>query len=225
MQTYTTPCGKTFHCNSLDEARYVYREIYEEKTYLRNGIQLYHRDNVIDVGANIGIFTMFMMEQDLDLEVHAIEPSPDIFKILLTNVSSYGNRVHTHECGVSNKSGEDLFIHYPNYSIMSGFGASPDEDMKTLKKGILSNLKENGVNLAEVSEQVVNRMARVALGERKEIVCSIKTISEIIDHDNIESIGLLKIDAEGSEQAIMEGVREDHWKRIRQIVMEIHDKD
>jgi uncharacterized lipoprotein len=51
----------------------------------------------------------------------------------------------------------------------------------------------------------------------------LRTISEIIDEAGISAIGLLKIDAEGSELDILAGIRDEHWGRVRQIVMEIHD--
>lgn len=41
----------------------------------------------------------------------------------------------------------------------------------------------------------------------------------------LETIDLLKIDVERAEMAVLRGVSDEHWQRIRQVVMEVHDVD
>ena len=36
---------------------------------------------------------------------------------------------------------------------------------------------------------------------------------------------LLKIDVERSELAVLDGIRAEHWPRIRQLTVEVHDID
>jgi hypothetical protein len=47
----------------------------------------------------------------------------------------------------------------------------------------------------------------------------------LIEETRTQEIGLLKIDAEGSELDILNGIQDEHWPLIKQVVMEIHDHD
>ena len=54
--------------------------------------------------------------------------------------------------------------------------------------------------------------------------CQLISVSDIIKENNIEKIDLLKIDAEKSELEILKGISDSDWEKIKQIVIEIHDK-
>lgn len=41
----------------------------------------------------------------------------------------------------------------------------------------------------------------------------------------LKTVDLLKIDVERAEMAVLEGVSVEHWPKIRQLVMEVHDLD
>lgn len=53
----------------------------------------------------------------------------------------------------------------------------------------------------------------------------LRTLSEIIEEYKIKKIDLLKLDAEKSELAILQGINNHHWSLIKQIVMEVHDQE
>ena len=53
--------------------------------------------------------------------------------------------------------------------------------------------------------------------------CSIKTFSEIINLLSISQIDLLKIDCEGNELNVINGINNKHWPIIKQIVIEVND--
>ena len=59
----------------------------------------------------------------------------------------------------------------------------------------------------------------------QQIHCPLQTISGIVNEHHLDRIDLLKIDAEAAEFDIVAGVRPEHWPRIRQAVMEIHNGD
>ena len=54
--------------------------------------------------------------------------------------------------------------------------------------------------------------------------CPLRTVSEIVDEERVERIDLLKVDAERSEREILAGIRDEHWDRIGQVVLEVHDE-
>lgn len=222
-EVFLAPDGLKIFQHATAETKYVYQEIFEDRVYFRHGIDLKNGETVFDIGANIGLFTLFVKENYENIKVHAFEPSPPIYNVLKANVARYGESVSIHACGMTDKPGEGNFTYYPNYSIMSGLHAGSDQDKETLRAGIKSQLLEQNVDPADIQDRSLDRMVKVALGQKQEYTCQLRTISEIMDEDGIQAIGLLKIDAEGSELDILAGIRDEHWGSIRQIVMEIHD--
>jgi FkbM family methyltransferase len=223
LSTYTAPNGLGFFHHSTNETDYVYNEIFVEQVYLQHGVTIQNSDVVFDIGANIGLFMMFLKENYEGVNVYAFEPSPPIFKILQANAERYGKSVHVFAYGIADKRGESLFTYYPNYSIMSGLHANETDDQSVLLSGIKSHLIERNIDPIDVGEKCLQRMVKAALGQKTEYVCQIRTISEVIEEHSINSVGLLKIDAEGSELNILYGIRDEDWPKVRQIVLEIHD--
>src|SRR5439155_465432 len=56
---YELPNGMPIIHRNPSETGFVFREIFEEHSYLRHGVTLKPGDCVFDVGANIGLFTLF----------------------------------------------------------------------------------------------------------------------------------------------------------------------
>lgn len=50
-----------------------------------------------------------------------------------------------------------------------------------------------------------------------------KTVSEIADAFRATCITLLKVDVEGDELEVLQGIRNDLWSSIQQVVLEVHD--
>ena len=59
----------------------------------------------------------------------------------------------------------------------------------------------------------------------KHIKCELKTLSYVIENNLLNKIDLLKIDCEGNELKVLNGIDEIHWPLIKQIVLEIHNID
>jgi FkbM family methyltransferase len=222
-EIFQAPNGLEIFHHAAAETQYVYREIFEDNVYFRHGIGLASGETVFDIGANIGLFTLFVKESFKDARVYAFEPSPAILRLLRANVARYGDSVLVYGCGIADHPGEATFTFYPNYSIMSGFHARSEQDKETLRAGIRSRLEEQALDPTDIQDRSLDRMVRIALGQKQECVCQLRTVSDIIDEAGVQSLGLLKIDAEGSELGILAGIRDEHWGRVRQIVMEIHD--
>lgn len=221
QSTYELPNGMTvFHLNK-SETEFVYREIFEEQTYLKGGITLNDGSTIMDVGANIGMFTLFAARECKNANIYAFEPIEPVFKVLKQNVELYDIDVKLFNCGLSEVSRMEEITYYPNVSIMSGRYADSKEDHENIKLAILHEMQENG-NKSEISEQEIDELVEERL--RSEIYnCELKTISEVIEENGIERIDLLKIDVEKSELDILMGISEEHWGRIFQIVLELHD--
>ncbi len=210
-----------------EEARFLYKEIFEEHCYFRSGIHLKDGACVFDVGANIGMFTLFAGTMCKDVTVHAFEPVPAIFEVLKLNCALSGLNVKLHECGLAREAATEVFTYYPQFPGSSGRFGDPVRDREVLKSGVLNMLREDSETEGYSSEEL-----EAIIGERvserltdEQITCELKTISEVIRENGIERIDLLKIDAEKSESDVLAGIREDDWRKIEQIVMEVHDLD
>lgn len=54
----TLPNGWTVPACSEVEAMFIYREVVEQQCYLQEGIQISDGDVVMDIGANVGQYTL-----------------------------------------------------------------------------------------------------------------------------------------------------------------------
>jgi FkbM family methyltransferase len=57
---------------------------------------------------------------------------------------------------------------------------------------------------------------------RTRVVCELTTVSQAMRQHGIDRIDLLKIDAEGAEWEVLQGIDESDWPRIRQLTVEVH---
>ena len=86
----TLPNGAEIAHLNRRETDYVYREIFEDQCYLRHGITLGEAATVIDIGANIGLFSLFVRSRCPSASVFAFEPSPAAFRALRANCEATG---------------------------------------------------------------------------------------------------------------------------------------
>ncbi|MEQ9023342.1 MAG: hypothetical protein RLN82_11385, partial [Pseudomonadales bacterium] len=73
-----------------NELEYLWKEIFDDQQYLRHGIQIDDHDVVLDVGANVGLFGVFVNQIANDVTVHAFEPVPEVSEHLRINQKLYG---------------------------------------------------------------------------------------------------------------------------------------
>ena len=223
LETYQLPNGTGIVQLNDHETDFFYQQIFADQTNFRHGITLSKGDCVFDVGANIGLFTLFAQQVCPNVKVFAFEPVPAIFKALEINASLHGNGAKLFKCGLAEREQTVEFVFYPNSTSQSGRYADEDDERRVLRT-IIDNVKGNDSQEAakgrqeELLDEIVEHRVR---GER--VVCNLKTVSQVIREEGIERIDLLKIDVEKSELDVLAGIEEDDWTKIRQIVIEAHD--
>ena len=75
---------------------------------------------ILDIGANIGWYSLVLGRLFPDSEIHAIEPSEKLFESLQLHISiNDAKNIKPHKIGVSEKSGESVFFEIPNNSVNS----------------------------------------------------------------------------------------------------------
>ena len=209
---YRLPNGLEIAHLNKNETDILYQEIFEDEEYLRHGITLADGDTVFDVGANIGLFTLFVHTK-CRARVFSFEPSPPTFDALRTNVELHGIDARPYQCAVSDRAGSAQFTFYPKVSASSGLYADAAQDA--------------GVTRAFIGNQgELGRYADELLEGRFESVtytCQLRTLSDVIREQGVERIDLLKVDVEKSEQDVLRGISEEDWQKIAQVVLEVHD--
>lgn len=202
-----------YHNSSEEETRHIFAEIFTEGQYEGHGITIGEGGVVFDVGANIGLFTIFVKRLRPNAGVFAFEPIKPTFDALRKNIELHSlDGVTPLNFGLSSEDNPAaVFTHYPNMSANST--TRPDDTLADP-----GDIADRGD-----SPRVDNLFERL-FEERQVVECELRTLSSVIADLGVTSIDLLKIDVEGEEYEVLRGIDPGDWPRIRQIVAEVHDK-
>ncbi len=219
--------GTQIYCLNVPEAQML---DYHINGYMHHDIALKDGDILFDVGANIGVLGVRTVQRYPNAQVYAFEPLPDIFDVLKANAQKYGDgRLKLFNIGISDAAGNTTFSYYPNSPALS---TAHDEDwqhdptaFQHAVEGNLQHLPPQYRMAKYLPGFVIKLIARWLRRGRKQINCELKTLSQIIDENKVSHINLLKIDCEGAELRVLQGIQPQHWPLIRQIVAEVHDID
>jgi FkbM family methyltransferase len=227
------PAIGEIYCLNEAEARGTLREICTDKLYFQEGVSISPGDIVFDVGANIGVFTLCAAKQGA--HIYAYEPIPPSFEVLQHNIHLHGfdNLAQARNIGLSNRAEEKLMFHYPEWSVCDSWIVQDAwielmienwEDTLDLLQVADPDRYEVIRSLGSKSLQqgAVREMIERVSASQVQIKCKFDTLSGVIGQEDIQSIGLLKLDAEFADWEILEGVKADDWNRIRQVAMEVH---
>jgi FkbM family methyltransferase len=201
----------------------LHDEIFVDEVYLRGRIVLRSDAVVFDVGANIGMFSLFIGARCPSAQVYAFEPVPDIFAKLRQNIDARGLTVRSFNYGLSDHDHEVTFYYYPNDSIMSCRRDYIKENEVELIKLYVENERKYGPpgraeHLAEVEALAAKDFEFI------ECKCRLRTMSAVIDEVGARTIDLIKIDAQRAEYDVLQGIEARHWPLVQQITMEVHDE-
>ncbi len=201
------------------ETDYLYREIFDLQAYLRHGVTLNDGDTVLDVGANIGLFTLFVHQVCPGATVYAFEPNPAVHALLLANTQAHAPNARTFAFGISRQDTTAEFTSFDGFSLLSGLYVDPRQEQAVVK-AFMQNQQQQGVEgtaelLAQADELLEERF------HARSYSVSLRTLSSMIAQERIERIDLLKINVEKSELDVLQGIAENDWAKIRQIVLEV----
>ena len=152
---------------------------------------------IIDVGANIGVFSIFSAGKGN--VVYSYEPMPDNFHLLEENIklNKLENRVFAFNLGVAAKREKrKLYLGKSPFHSFLPVGSSPFN--------VLHNDREG------VSKQSFLEVDCISL-------------KDIFDENQISECDILKIDCEGAEYEILYNLPDSYFNRIKEIRMEYHN--
>jgi len=147
---------------------------------------------VIDIGANIGAFSVAVAVGVPGVRVFSYEPAPDTFMMLQKNIAlnHLGDRAKAFNVAVAGENGERVLSEDPSNSGLASlvFG----RDNGTIKSGLVSHTVKT------------------------------TTLADIFHENNINRCDFLKMDCEGAEFEIIEKTPDAVIAKIGAIGMEYH---
>jgi len=190
-----------------EETEYIFSEVFPEQQYFRHGITINEGDCIFDVGENIELFSLFVNKLQKSVKTLAFEPIKQIFDVLQANATLHSiPNISLFNYGLSSESNPvKEFTFYPNMA-----GNSTTRPLEKLEQ-------------REVMNVALKRDMVEYLFQSGEVKGEVRTLSSVINELDIKSIELLKIDVEGEEYEVLQGIAQNDWSKIKQIVAEVHD--
>jgi FkbM family methyltransferase len=218
--------------------------------YFQHGITLERGDVVFDVGANIGAFALHAAKRaGGGLRFYNFEPIPEVFSALARNFETNALLADCERTlfpmgltaiGAPDAAEFHYFKRLPcdttqhideKRSEFAAFfearGAAADQAVRRVLPGGLGRATGksvsklvSGLPRGGVSQWFFDR----AIGVTK-LRCPLTTIEAVVEREKVKRIDLLKVDVEGAELEVLQGVGPKAWPLVRQVVLEGHDKD
>ena len=218
------PNGLAPVSQNQNETKYVYGEIFERLTYLQHGITLPDDAVVLDIGANIGMFTSFVGQYGKNCRIFAFEPIAETAEFLRINAELYGGNAKVFQQGVSDKPGRSGLRILSTPDMMSGMSAyaAPEVEAEVVRRYLDNAGASSGQEaaLADAADEILDGHF-----ESRQQVCQLTTVSYIVRREGLDRIDLLKIDVQRAEIEVLNGIDDEHWPLVRQVALELHDPD
>jgi nonribosomal peptide synthetase DhbF len=226
-QVHTLPNGvEIFHQNK-SETEFLFEEIFTKLAYLRNGITVRDGDVIFDVGANIGMFTLFAGLRWPNATVYSFEPLPPLYESLRRNVELHDLHATALPYGLAAQAGEETFTFYPHNTVLSSSRSTAEaahEMVRSYLRNRSDQFTEGPGDDTAVSDKDIDELVGARLSSER-FTCGLRTLSAVVREYGVERIDLLKVDVESAEYEVLQGIDAAHWPLIRQLVVEVHDVD
>jgi 31-O-methyltransferase len=212
-EVFVLPDGRRIACPRRHSASVLWREI-NDGFYAEAVRGPLHQGAIVDVGANIGLASIFFSDHFPDRHVLALEPAEACFRCLCQNVARHAPNVTAIRvaAGAATVMGE--LVYYPNAPEQSTLNPDADEQATTARSffansGLTPRMRDSLIEAMFTPERTL---------------VPVTTIGSILDQHDIETVALLKLDVEGGELDALKGIGLVHWPRIDRLVIEVHDR-
>ncbi|MGW1671591.1 amino acid adenylation domain-containing protein [Streptomyces sp. NPDC002324] len=220
IQRFQLPGGLAVAAPSADEALFLHRQIFEEDEYSRFGVYLGEGAVVVDVGANIGLFSLWAHKQADGVRLLSVEPNPDVLPFLRSNLELHSVASEVVPVALTDRIGSEELTSFPQLTYLSGLGTGRERAAAGLVQSHYRNTVIGDGDLAdeELSSLLVAAESRLAATSH---TVETTTLSTLFEEHGLDRVDLLKINTEGAELEVLRGVRPEHWSRVRQVCLEV----
>lgn len=227
--------GELYCINELETQGLIY-EIFTQNTYLRDFLNLNSGAIIVDVGANIGLFSLFAMQQcNYDAEIYCFEPIPLTFACLQKNLERFKNKIHLYNTGISNVARNctvefTLFgnnIGTATYRVQDKIVSNyqPLLDYNTLLKLLpwQNKFLYYQLKFLPFFRNYLIKRNYERQTHPTHVSCKLTSLGHFIERHEISHIDLLKIDVEGAEVDVIKSIKPQQFSLIQQLSIEVHD--
>lgn len=211
------------------EAAFIYREIFEQGCYFKHDVSVKNGDVVFDVGANIGLFSLYLARKYPQARIHAFEPTPPILACARANLAAYP-QVTLHGVGLAEAEKELDILYFPRAPGNSTLYAHDKQDeCDALSSGFrmsdvwgTSKLHFLALSLLyPVRRPLLRSYFASRFREGVSYRCLLSTLDRVIDEQHIDRIDLLKVDVEGAEVDVFSGLSDDNLEKVVKVALEV----
>jgi FkbM family methyltransferase len=203
----------------------------EVGAYFAHGVELAPGATVLDVGANVGVFSAAVFERlDGDVRIYAFEPLPPLHETLARNGRDFfDGRLTALPFGLASDEDELDFSYFPAATIFSSSWrdeGNVEAERRRVTASVVEMIRRGGLGPAlrrvpaPVLRGVVGRKLRV-MRQLETHRVRVRPLSAVLDEQGIDRVDLLKVDVEGAELDVLRGIEDRHWPLIRQAVVEV----
>jgi len=86
-KTITLKCGLRLTAPISEPLLHIFEEIFVDQCYALEGLQLPRGATIIDIGAHVGLFSLWITRQAPDARAICVEPSPGLHSFLRRNIT------------------------------------------------------------------------------------------------------------------------------------------
>ena len=231
--------GDLYYVNTY-ETRMMVADVVGSDEYKHTAVDFRPGDVIIDAGAHIGLFCLLAFQAcKHHCTIHAFEPVPANFEALTRNIGLHGadSQITAHRIGLTKPGMPETldFTCFRNNLSTSSYRpqdkvianheriADPVKAMKVLRK--TGHAAYWFGRFLPFLRAPIARALRRRAEESDVVPCKTTTLSAMIDDLGLTRIDLIKVDVEGAELDVLQGISEAHWPMIRRVVAEVHDID
>ena len=236
---YTLPNGlEIFHWQE-GETRFLYTEIWgAESAYSRGDLIFRPGAVILDAGANIGMFSLFAAAQcQHSATIVSFEPIPSTHSVLSANAAAASKRSagldwRALNVGLSDAPLATHFEHHPHFSVWSTQTKSfAEERLRRIEEDIPRALDTNDSWLVRrcfpraLARALASLVLRNKVGLTERVPVRLVTLSSVLEEQGLlgADIDFLKVDVEGAEVQVLQGIKPEHWPRIQQVALEVEN--
>jgi FkbM family methyltransferase len=223
-ELWALPAGQPIHALNGHELAYMAHEQLTADVYRL--ADLPGGATVVDVGANVGLFTLLAACAGPDRRVVAIEPVPALAALIGRSAWLHGlqDRISVRQHGVGRVAEEAAFAFAPFFGALSSRNQAERADISRRVvlaiRMLLPRMAEaHGVPVDAARERIAAEL------REQEVVVPVQPLSSALRDASVDRVDLLKVDVEGAELEVLEGLDDGDWPRVHRIAMEVNDVD
>ncbi len=178
---------------------------------------------VLDIGAHIGLFSLSVLRGVPSARVVAVEPFASSYRALRRNLAMTGGAAVAVQSAIADTAGMAAIRGCRGAAMVASIDPAARADVDDTRDVLTARLPRLlgrgswGPRLGDWAAQ--RAVATLFTPVTAEV--PVLTVSDLLRQKGIERVALMKVDVEGSECAVLDGIAPTDWPRIDAIVAEV----